>query len=374
MKRSIAIAAALTAALVSMSFVSCAKRNSAAVSESREEVSSADEKKSESSPKDKVLYLYNWTYYTPDEVIRDFEKEFDCKVKVDSYASNEEMYSKLRAGAKGYDIVVPSQDYVSIMIKQNMLRKLDQSKMTNRGNINPAVLEKATYDPAMEFAVPYYFGAAGVCVNKTKVPEGSYERTWNIFADKQFAGHATMMDDMREVMGDALAYLGYNVNTTSEKRLDEATELINKKWKPNLIKFDAEGFGKSFASGDFWLCHGYAEVVYGEVPEEKWDETIDFFIPQEGGASYMDSMCILRGAKHAELANEFINYIHRPEVYAKFLDAFHFPCFVNLKAAEFMTTKPMYEAEQMANCTLKIDLGENLDKFNERWQEIRFAD
>ncbi len=322
----------------------------------------------------KTLYLYNWTYYTPDEVLRDFEKEFDCKVKVDSYASNEEMYAKLRAGAKGYDIVVPSQDYVSIMLNQGMLREIDQSKFTNRGNINPLVLEKATYDPEMKYAVPYYFGAAGISVNKTKVPGGNYARDWSIFSDKQFAGHATMMDDMREVIGDALAHKGYDVNSLNDSELDAATDMIDKEWKPNLVKFDAESFGKSFAAGDFWLCHGYAEVIYGEVPEEKWDETIDFFIPAEGGASYLDSMCILKDSKHVELATEFINYIHRPEVYAKFLDTFNFPCFVNPAAEKYMTKKPMYEASQMNNCTLKIDLGDGLDKYNERWQKIRFTD
>ena len=87
----------------------------------------------------RTLYLYNWTYYTPDEVLHDFEQEFDCKIKVDSYASNEEMYAKLRAGAKGYDIVVPSQDYASIMISQGMLRELDLSRMTNNQYINPLI-------------------------------------------------------------------------------------------------------------------------------------------------------------------------------------------------------------------------------------------
>ncbi len=322
----------------------------------------------------KTLYLYNWTYYTPDEVLRDFEKEFECTVKVDSYASNEEMYAKLRAGAKGYDIVVPSQDYASIMIEQGMLRELDQSKMTNKIHINPAVFEKATYDPEMKYCVPYYFGAAGIAVNKTKVQVGTYEKTWNIFADKKFAGHATMMDDMREVMGDALAHQGHSVNSLDDAELKSAKDLVLNEWKPNLVKFDAEGFGKSFASGDFWLCQGYAEVIYGEVPQEKWESTIDFFIPQEGGPSYLDSMCILKDAPHYELANEFINYIHRPEVYAKFLDAFSFPCFVNPEAEQFMTSKAMYSADQMANCELKNDLGEGLDKYNELWQEIRFSE
>ena len=321
---------------------------------------------------DKTLFLYNWTYYTPDDVLRQFEEKFNCTVKVDSYASNEEMYSKLKAGAKGYDIVVPSQDYTSIMIKQKMLRELDQSKMTNKKYVNPVVLQKATYDPEMKYAVPYYFGAAGVSVNKTKVAK-SYERNWNIFADTQFKGHATMMDDMREVIGDALMYQGHSVNSLDDSELKEAKELILNKWKPNLVKFDAEGFGKSFASGDFWLCQGYAEVIYGEVPEEKWDE-IDFFIPAEGGPAYLDSMCILKDAPHYALANEFINFIQDPQIYAQFLDAFRFPCFVNMEAAQYMKTKPMYEASQMNNCVLKEDVGEGLDKFNELWQEIRFGD
>jgi spermidine/putrescine transport system substrate-binding protein len=322
---------------------------------------------------ERIVYLYNWTYYTPDEVLRDFEKEFDCVVKVDSYSSNEEMYAKLRAGAKGYDIVVPSQDFCSIMIKQGMLRELDAEKMTNKIHINPAVFEKADYDPEMKFCVPYYFGAAGIAVNKTKI-SGDYERSWNIFADRRFKGHASMMDDMREILGDALAFQGKSINSVDKKELEDAKNLIAKDWKPNLVKFDAEGFGKSFASGDFWLCQGYAEVIFSEVPEEKWSETIDFFIPQEGGPSYLDSMCILKDAPHPELANEFINYIHRPEVYAKFLDAFHFPCFVNKDAAQFTTTTPMYDAEQMANCTLKMDVGENLDLYNDMWQEIRFTE
>ena len=323
---------------------------------------------------DKTLYLYNWTYYTPDSVIKQFESEFGATVKVDSYASNEEMYAKLRAGAKGYDIVVPSQDYSSIMIKQGMLRELDQSKFTNRRYINPAVLEKADYDSEMRYCVPYYFGAAGIAVNKTKVPSADYERTWNIFSDTRFAGHATMMDDLREVIGDALSYLGFSVNSVDDEELSQAEKLIVESWKPNLVKFDAESFGKSFASGDFWLCQGYAEVIYGEVPEEKWDDTIDFFIPAEGGPSYLDSMCILKDAPHYELANEFINFIHRPEIYAQFLDEFRFPCFVNMEASQYMTTTAMYEASQMDSCELKNDIGEDLEKYSEIWQRVRFTD
>lgn len=319
----------------------------------------------------KTLYLFNWTYYTPDSVIKQFEKEFGVKVKVDSYASNEEMYAKLKAGASGYDIVIPSQDYVSIMIKEGMLREIDHSKLTNKGNISDLVLSKATYDPTMQYSVPYFMGAAGIAVNKEKVSD--YNRNWSIFADKKLDQRMSMLDDMREVIGDALISLGYSVNTTDDAELEEAVELINKSWKPNLVTFDAEGFGKSFAAGNFWVVQGYAEAVFGEVPESDWGK-IDFFIPEEGGPMYIDSMCILKNSKHPDLAMEFINFIHRPEVYAQFLDQFGFPAGVNPAAAQYMKKEAHYTVEELTNCEIKEDLAENLAKYSALWEKIRFGD
>lgn len=323
-----------------------------------------------SCDKRKTLNLYTWTYYTPAEVVEAFEAEFDCKVVVTEYDSNETMYTKLlNGGAGSFDIVVPSQDYVSIMMAQNMLQPIVQEKFTNRDKINPKVLEKATYDPEMKYAVPYYFGAAGISVNKTKVTNPDYARDWSIFEDEQFKGHASMMDDYREVMGDALMHKGYNVCSVNDSELDTVTSYIKTKWLPNIVKFDAEGFGKDFASGNLWLCQGYAEVVNGEVTPEFWEKNVDFFIPAEGGPSYLDSMCILKDSKNAELATEFINFIHRPENYAKFLDSFMFPCYVNTEAEAFMTTTPIYKASELDNCQLKMDLGEDIAKYTDRWEK-----
>lgn len=331
--------------------------------------SSACSKKS-----DRTLYLYNWTYYTPDEVIEKFEKEFNCKVKLDNYSTCDEMYAKLRAGAKGYDIVIPSNDFVSIMLKQGMLRELDQSKFTNRSKINPLILEKMDFDPEMKYTVPYALSATGIMVNKVKAAGHEYARDYSIFADTYFAGHATMMDEMREVIGCGLLHKGCDMNSINDAELADAYTLIAKEWKPNLIKFDAEGFGKSFATGDFWLCQGYPEIIFGEVDESRWEETIDFFIPECGSPATLDCMCILKHAPHYELANEFINFIHRPENYAIFIDTFRYPCVVNLEALEYTKKPSMYNPEQANTCTLKQDLGQNLDKYNDIWQKIRFSE
>ena len=318
----------------------------------------------------KTLHIYTWTYYAPTDVVEAFEKEYDCDVVITEYDSNETMFLKLLYGGAGsFDIVFPSQDYVEILMNKDMLQPVNQELFTNRDKINPKILEKASYDSQMKYAVPYYFGASGISVNKTKV-KGTYERSWNIFADPQFKGRASMMNDYREVIGDALKCKGLSVCTKNRDELKDACSHIQKYWKPNIVKFDAEGFGKDFANGNLWLCQGYAEVIYGEVPEEEWAEKIDFFIPESGGPSYLDSMCILKDSEQRDLATQFINYIHEPKNYAKFLDFFRFPCFVNPEAEQYMETTPMYPAKVLENCELKYYIGDNKKDYSDQWKKI----
>jgi spermidine/putrescine transport system substrate-binding protein len=316
------------------------------------------------------LHIYNWTYYTPDSVIEKFEAEYGVEVIYDEFASNEEMYTKLQAGGTGYDIIFPSGDYVSIMANQGMLEKIDRSRLSSLVNVDPRVLQKAVYDPAMDYSVPYYWGAAGIAVNTAKVPK--YEKSWSIFSREDLRGRMTMLDDMREVLGDALVSLRHSVNTKNPAELEEARTLVNNIWKPNLTKFDAEAFGKGYANGDFWVVQGYAEVVYEEIAGDPvlLANTV-FFIPPEGGPAYIDSMCILKGARNIDLAYKFIDFIHRPEIYAEFTDVFGFPATANAAAGTLKKEPPRYTVEDLANTELKDDLGEALEMYNTAWETIK---
>jgi spermidine/putrescine transport system substrate-binding protein len=349
-KRIIAALAALIA--LAGLFASCAKKNEAQAGQDK-------------------LYIYNWTYYTPDSVIQKFEKEYNVKVIYDSFPSNEEMFAKIKAGGSDYDICFPSGDYVSIMIKEGMLAPIDKTKIPNFKNIDPAVLARCDFDKGNQYSVPYYMGAAGVAVNKTKVP--NFEKSWSIFGRKDLAGKMTMLDDMREVLGDALAYKGKSVNSTSDADLAAALKVVNEEWKPNLLKFDAEAYAKGFAAGEFWVAQGYAESIYAEYDPARRGE-IEFFIPKEGGPEYIDSMVILKDAKHKELAEKFIDFIHRPEMYAEFVDAFGFPATCNVPARALKKGPSWYKAEDLAPCELKEDVGAGLDKYNTAWQKVRFGD
>ncbi len=267
------------------------------------------------------LFIYNWTYYIPEDVIRDFEKEYGATVVYDVFASNEEMYAKLKAGGSGYDVVFPSGDYVSIMIAEGMAVELDLSRIPNFQHIDEGVREKITFDPGNRYSVPYMMGAAGIAVNTRLVPE--YEKSWNIFARKDLADRMTMLDDMREVLGAALMYLGYSVNSVDPAELEQAKKVVLT-WRDQILKFDAESFAKGFASEEFFVVQGYAENVFLEYDEAKRGE-VDYFIPREGGPMYMDSMMILKGARNEKLAYSFIDFIHRPEIYARIADYLMLP-------------------------------------------------
>ena len=317
--------------------------------------------------KSNKLYLYNWTYYTPDELVAKFKDETGIEIVIDNFASNEEMFG----GGDGYDIIFPSSDYTSIMIKQDLLQKLDHSLLPNLKYIFPTVASKADYDPDFTYHVPYFMGSSGIAVNTTRVPF-EYERTWNIFADSRLAGRMSFLDDMREVMGAALKHLGYSGNTTNEAELDEAMNLIINEWKPNIVKFDSESFGKAFSRGEFWVVHSYPENVFEELPEDMWD-SIDFFIPPEGGMMYIDNMVIPKGAKNVENAHKFMNFIHEPANYAIFLNEFNFPPTTNTEAYKYIDNDTFFFTDaDLINSDLNDDLGEALDPYNARWQKIRY--
>lgn len=325
-----------------------------------------------SSGRNGKLYLYNWTYYTPDSLVEQFEKETGIDVVIDNFASNEEMFAKIMAGGnEGYDVIFPSSDYTAIMIKLGLLAELDHNLLPNLKYLSPLFKEKAAYDPTFRYSVPYFMGSSGIAVNTERVPS-DYVRTWAIFADARMAGSMSMLDDMREVMGAALKHLGYSGNSTDKEELQRATDLINTQWKPNLVKFDSESFGKAFSRGEFVVVHAYPENVFAEISVDKWS-TIDFFIPPEGGMMYIDNMVIPKGARNIQAAHAFINFLHDPKNYAVFLDTFSLPPTTNTGASAFMKTEhTFFSIEDLSNSDNISDLGSKLELYNELWQTIRY--
>ncbi len=312
-----------------------------------------------------TLHIYNWADYIPEDVIREFEKEYSCKVVYDTYSSNEEMYSKLKQGGTGYDIVFPSGDHVKIMINDGMLEKLDLSKIPNINNIDAVILSKTTFDPGHEYSVPYMMGTTGIIVNKKFLK--NFEKSWSIYERADLKNKLTLLDDMREVFGAALKYLGYSVNSTSPDEIEQAKQVILK-WKENIVKFDATTYAQGVVNGEFWAVHGYPENVFQLIPEEKRDN-FEFFVPKEGSTLWIDNMVILKASKNKDLAYKFINFILRPEISAKISDYLMIPSPVT-DAVKYKKVANIYEISDIQNCEIIDYLGDKIDLYNKAWEEI----
>jgi spermidine/putrescine transport system substrate-binding protein len=328
-----------------------------------------------SAPAPTDLYIYNWSYYIPPEVLSQFEKENNVKIQYKEFSSNEEMYATIRGGSNKYDVVFPGDDYATIMIRQGMLEKLDHSKLPNIANIDPLISAKKVSDPNNDYCVPYFLGAAGIMVNKEKVK--NYEKSWKIFDRADLKGKMTLLDDPREVIAGALMVNGFSSNSTDQAQLAKAKATILG-WKKNILNFDSDTFGRGFATGDLWVVHCFAENVWLEVSEnqkdnEKYADKYEFFIPKEGNCSYMDTMAILKTAPHKDLAYKFINFIHDPKINAKIADFTRVPC-VNVKARALLTRKPNYSLDQVLACELKKDLGDNRALYSQVWKDTRGGD
>ena len=317
-----------------------------------------------------TLYVYSWADYIPQFVYSDFEAETGIKVVEDIYSSNEEMYTKIKAGGEGYDIIMPSADYYEIMMKEDMLAKLDKTQLENIQYIDDVYMAKLReFDPENDSGVPYMRGITLIAVNKKFVKD--YPKDYTIYNRADLAGRMTLLDDMREVLVPALALNGYKQDADSVEAMDKAKATILD-WKKNIAKFDSESYGKGFANGDFWVVQGYPDNIYRELSEED-RENVDFIIPPgEQGYSSIDSFVILKDSKNYDKALQFINYIHRPDVYAKISDAIEIPS-INLEADKLVTKKPLYDVSKTKDAQLLRDIGDKLDIQNKYWQEILIA-
>jgi spermidine/putrescine transport system substrate-binding protein len=256
-----------------------------------------------SGPEEKALNFYNWGDYVAKSTIPDFEKQTGIKVTQDFYGSNEELLAKLQAGGTGYDVIVPSDYMISIMIKSEILEPLDMSKIPNFKNVGENY-KGLPYDPTNRYCVPYQWGTTGILYNKKEL--GTLEPSWDPMWDPANKGKIGMLNDERETPGAALYRLGYSINATSKEQLDEA-EAELKKQKPLLRGyFDSTQNRPSVVNGDLLLGHVFSGDAY---LARELGEDLDYIIPEPAATRWTDNMAIPVGAEHPDNAHKFINYI-----------------------------------------------------------------
>ena len=254
-------------------------------------------------PEEKVLNLYNWSDYVAKSTIPNFQKQTGITVTQDYFSSNEELLAKLQAGGTGYDVIVPSDYMISIMIKSDILEPLDMSKIPNFKNVG-ANYKGLPYDPDNEYSVPYQWGTTGILYNKKKL--GKLDASWDPVWDPSNKGKIGMLNDERETPGAALYKLGYSVNSKNKEQLDEA-EAELKKQKPLLRGyFDSTQNRPSVINGDLLLGHVFSGDAFLAMAQ---DDDLDYLIPEPAATRWTDNMAIPKGAEHPDNAHKFINYI-----------------------------------------------------------------
>jgi len=324
----------------------------------------------------KVLNLYAWSEYVPQAMLDTFTQETGIKVNYDTYSSNEELLAKLQAGASGYDLIIPSDYIVTGMIHQDMLEKLDMSKIPNIANIDSKLLNPS-FDPNNLYTVPYQWGTTGILYDPAVVP--FVPTRWADLWDPAFANRLVALDDEREIIGVALQVLGYDKNTTDPQQLEAAKQKLLE-LMPNIRLFDSDSPESAILSGEVWagiVWNGNASLGYAENP------TLVYICPEEGCGIWFDNLAIPTNAPHAANALEFINYVLNPE--ASVLITMEFPYSnPNAAALEYLKTSDptVYESymsfagtnppqDFLARTTLIIDVGDATTIYDRIWTEIK---
>lgn len=317
----------------------------------------------------KVLNIYNFGDYMDDDLLSQFEEEYGIKISYDTYATNEDMYYKLKQGGAEYDLIFPSDYMIERMVKEDMLEKIDKNELKNIANIGENFLG-LSFDPSNEYSVPYLWGTLGIIYNTKTVKEPV--NSWSILWDETYKKEILMYDSLRDTMAVALKKLGYSMNTKDIKELEEARDLLIDQ-KPLVRAYVGDNIkdmmiGEEAALGVVYS--GEAMFMMENNPNLK------YITPEEGTNLWFDTMAIPKNAENKEEAMLFIDFMLRAESGKKIVDYIGYST-PNDKTYELLDdevkNKPgAYPDDSVIKKSeVFIDLGDTLKEYNRIWTEIK---
>lgn len=247
--------------------------------------------------------------YIDEEILSSFEKETGIKVIYETFASNEEMYTKVSSGTVDYDILIPSDYMIQTLMKEDLIQKLDKDQVKVLDDIYEGVIHE--YDPNYDYSVPYFWGNVGIVYDETVINSKDVEsQGWSVMKNPKYAGQIYMYDSSRDSLMMAEKALGYSMNTESEEELAEVEAWLNDLYEimdaPTVTDevIDAMAFPEGSDIKYMALMYsGDAAYVLSE------NENMRFFAPKEGTNYWTDAMVISKSSKNVENAYKLINYL-----------------------------------------------------------------
>jgi spermidine/putrescine-binding protein len=318
----------------------------------------------------RVLNVYCWSEYLPQDVRDQFTAKTGIKVNLTLYESNEMLLDKMQAGVSEFDLVVPSDYTVAILKRQNLVQKIDSSKIANWKNLDPRLMGRA-YDPKNEYAMPCFWGTTGIGFNRQAMGEVD---SWKVMFDEKNAGKILMLKDARECLAAALKVMGKSINETDPAVLKAAGEMLKNQKK--LVKvYNSDDFDQTLGRGDVTLAHGFNGQLAKLVASDR--AKFGYVVPKEGATMWIDAFCIPAKAKHAAEAHEFLNYLLDPQVGAQVVNQVSYAS-GNLaaKAAgikpEILNDPSIYPSDEVIKrCEVMADVGDaTTEVIDKIWQGV----
>ncbi|HCW03208.1 MAG TPA: spermidine/putrescine ABC transporter substrate-binding protein [Clostridium sp.] len=321
--------------------------------------------------KNKVtINVFNWGEYIDEDILDDFEKETGIRVNYEIYATNEEMYEKIKAGTTSYDLIAPSDYMLERMIKEDLVQEIDFNNLPNFKNIDDSY-KNMSYDPENKYSVPYMWGTIGIIYDKTQIKDkiDSWDDLWN----SKYKNDIFMSDDMRNSIGISLKRLGYSLNSTNQKELDKATEeLIKQRNNLNAV-YIGDQVKDTLRNGE----KNIAVIYSGDATVLKEEEKgrFEYVIPKEGTNLWFDVWAIPKSAKHKKEAEMFLNYLLDAEVNKKNVDYIGYAtpnkATYELLDEEVKNDKSAYpDKEILDKSEVYIDLGDFRKAYNDAWLKV----
>ena len=321
---------------------------------------------------EKVLKIFNWGDYIDFDVIDEFEEKTGFTIIYDTFDTNESMYAKMKADPTGYDLIFPSEYMAKRMIEEGYISKLDFDNIPNISMIDTK-FRGLSYDPTNEYTVPYTWGTLGILYNKEMIKEPI--KSWDILWDKKYNKNIFMMNSSRDSMAVALKKLGYSLNTTNDKELKEAKDLLIRQ-KPLVLAYLNDEIKDKMVSGEAALALSYSGNALEVVAE--YPEYLDYVVPTEQGTNwFVDVVCIMETSKHKKTAEEFINFLCETDIATRNCDYIrystpHLEAIEEMKEIDYwFATNPNAFPEDVSNMELFISNDEINKKYDRLWLEVR---
>jgi spermidine/putrescine transport system substrate-binding protein len=309
------------------------------------------------------------------QVLNEFEKETGIKVVYSTFTSNEELYAKLSKSSNLYDVIVPSDYMVERMTKAGMLDKIDKSKIPNYSNID-ADFKNLAFDPDGTYSVPYMWGTLGIVYNKDMVTDPV--DSWSILWNKKYSKKILMYDSSRDSITVGLYYKGFQPNSQNEDELKQAEQALIDQ-KPLVLSYTLDDTRDKMLAGEAAMAvvySGDATLIMQQAAKSNMQ--FGYSIPKEGSNIFVDNLCIVKGTKHTEEAEAFINFLCRVDICTR--NAQYIGYAPPEKAAYAKLTDDLKSIpsfyptdDEKKRLTTYRDLGDYNKKYEDVWTKIKAA-